>query len=262
MIDWHRNISYEAAQVGVKLTTTNGHYFCEGFVIKPLQRTIRIMGYVWLLGDRQLVTLFETGSMDYANKALRRAFLVSREMSRIKSFAAFKDDTRIVLQMEMGFHAENALCNFIVEENRHGPSKYRNNDRVSISARYYVPCANDKSSWHFLIHDEFYLEKRLENPHVQPTEREFTKLRKFAATHLENGDSIDDLNNLHKLNLPYKIVAHRVERVTQYDEDSQDIFREYGIKIPAAKTEVQYIVVKVPRPEFTPGAVSPYVLGC
>lgn len=256
MIDWHRNISYEAAQVGVNLRTTNGNYFCEGFVIKPLQRTIRIMGYVWLLGDRQLVTLFETGSMDYANKALRRAFLVSREMSRIKAFAAFKDDKRIVLQMEMGFHAENALCNFIVEENRHGPSKYKNNDRVGISARYYVPCANDKSSWHFLIHDELYLEKRLENPHVQPTERDFTKMSKSAVIHFENGAPIDVLRNLYTLNLPYTIVAHRVERVTQYDEDSQDIFREHNIEIPTAKTEVHYIAVKVPRPE------KQYALGC
>lgn len=262
MIDWHRNISYEAAQLGVSLRTNNGHYFCEGFVIKPLQRTLRIMGYVWLLGDRQLVTLFETGSMEYANKALRRAFLVSREMARIKSFAAFKDDTRIVLQMELGHHAENALCNFIAEENRHGPSKYENNDRVDISARYYVPCANDKSSWHFRIHNEFYLEKRLETPHVQPTERDFTKVRKFAAPSFNNGALIDDLNNLHMLNLPYKIVAHRVEMVTQYDEDSQDIFREYNIEIPTAKTAVHYIAVKVPRTDFVPGAASPYALGC
>lgn len=262
MTDFHNIIMYEAAQLDVSVRTNNGYYFVEGFEIKPLKNKLRIFGWVWLLCERRLELLFETSSPEYAAKALRRTMLVSREISRIKAFPLFANDSRIRIQIEYSIHAVNTDCNFIVQPSKYGNARFQQSNYVELSARYQVPCSNDRSEWNFWIHNEVYMEERLEKSQHWPAADKFTKKRKYASDDFINGTPVDDLSNMYKVGLPYNILAIRVDRVEQYDEAAQEIFNEYGIALPSEKTTVDYIAVKVPKPEFVAGANNPHALGC
>lgn len=235
-----------ASQLDVPLTNADFSedvFFVEGFVIKAMNKKLRISGWVWLVGHRSMEVLFETGSMDYAQKALHRVMLVSREISRIKSFDLFKNDPRVKIQIECSHHDTYAGTNFIAENS--GAIWFSHCDRVDISARYHVPCENDGSEWHFLIHKELYMQKRLEESKHWPGESAFTEKRKYAITDFANGTLVENLQSLYMLGLPYRIVAIRVDRVEQFDEDAQDVFKAYDIPLPPEKVQVQYIAVKV-----------------
>lgn len=260
MTDFHNKIMYEASKLGVDVRLRNGVYFAEGFEIKALKAKLRISGWVNVNNRRSLLVLFETTSVEYAEHALHRAFMVSREISRIKAFAEFQNDSRVYAQIELNHHAIDACSNFIVQNSKYGNAKFWQTDYVDIGVRYYVPCVNDKYERYFIIAKETYTEKRFSNSNRLPSAQDFTKVRRFAARDFENGDSVNSLGNLHKVGLPYNINSVRVDRVEQYDTDAQEVFKEYGITLPPDKVLIEYIAVKVPKPEFVSGAVSPYVI--
>lgn len=260
MADFHNNIMYEAAQQGVKVRRENGVYFVEGFEIKALKDKLRISGYVYVNYNRGLHVLFETTSAEYANHALRRTFMVSKEISRIKDFEAFRNDSRIRVQIELNQHTTHTYSNFIVQNSKYGNAKFYQTPCVDISVRYYVPCINDKYERHLFIAKETYLEKRFADSRHWPSAQDFTKFRKWESRDFENGVNEVELNNLHKVGLPYNVNLVRVDRVEQYDEAAQEVFKEYGLALPPDKVITEYIAVKAPKPEFTPGMVSPHVL--
>jgi len=260
MADFHNNIMYEASQQGVKVRRENGIYFVEGFEIKALKDKLRISGYVYVNNSRGLHLLFETTSVEYANHALRRTFMVSKEISRIKDFEAFRNDSRIHVQIELSSHCTHTYSNFIVQNSKYGNAKFWQTPCVEIGARYYVPCTNDRHERYLWIANETYTERRFEDVRKLPDALDFTKMRKFADRDFENGANISAIDNLYKVGLRYNINMVRVDRVEQYDEDAQEVFKQYGIPLPPDKVETNYIVVKETKPEFTPGVVSPYVL--
>lgn len=246
--DFHRNIMYAAAQCEIIVDRRDNLYRLEGFEIKVLKHKVCISGYVFMesVGKRTFEPLFETTSLKLLNPALDRVMQVSREISRIKKFDGF-DIPEIQVQMDISHHDFDATSNFIAEDSLRNECKWEQSDYLNISARYFVDCVNGPDARAFLVADERYTQRRLDNAKYLPTFHDFTRKHKYSKDDFDAGCFLDDIQNLHKIGLPYKIMYARVSTAAGYDLPSIELMHNYGVPVPEPKIVEHKLAVKVPR---------------